>query len=58
MGLKLLSMTTNDITMFEMFSVWKEQAEQYKNGEITKEEYDNWRYNYPQNNRKDKLWIK
>ena len=41
MGLKLLSMTTNDITMFEMFSVWKEQAEQYKNGEITKEEYDN-----------------
>lgn len=41
MGLKLLSMTTNDITMFEMFSVWKEQAKQYKNGEITKEEYDN-----------------
>lgn len=34
-------------TMFEMFSAWKEKAERYKNGEITKEEYDCWRYNYP-----------
>ena len=41
-------MGTNYITMFEMFSAWKEQAEKYKNGEITKEEYDNWRYNYPE----------
>ena len=41
-------MGTNYITMFEMFSAWKEQAEKYKNGEITKEEYDHWRYNYPQ----------
>ena len=40
-------MGTNYITMFEMFSAWKEQAEKYKNGEITKEEYDHWRYNYP-----------
>ena len=40
-------MGTNYITMFEMFSAWKEQAEKYKNGEITKEEYDRWRYNYP-----------
>ena len=36
--------------MFEMFSAWKEQAEKYKNGEITKEEYDHWRYNYPASN--------
>ena len=43
-------MGTNYITMFEMFSAWKEQAEKYKNGEITKEEYDRWRYNYPQGN--------
>ena len=42
-------MGTNYITMFEMFTAWKEQAEKLKNGEITKEEYDNWRYNYPKN---------
>ena len=40
-------MGTNYISMFEMFSAWQEQAEKLKNGEITKEEYDNWRYNYP-----------
>lgn len=40
-------MGTNYITMFEMFSTWKKQAEKYKNGAITKEEYDYWRYNYP-----------
>lgn len=38
---------TNYITMFEMFSAWKKQAKKYKNGAITKEEYDYWRYNYP-----------
>lgn len=41
-------MGTNYITMFEMFTAWKEQAEKLKNGEITKEKYDNWRYNYPE----------
>ena len=40
-------MGTNYVSMFEMFSAWQEQAEKLKNGEITKEEYDNWRYNYP-----------
>ena len=39
-------METNYLTMFDMFSAWQEQAEKFKNGEITKEEYDNWRYNY------------
>ena len=43
-------MGTNYITMFEMFTAWKEQAEKLKNGEISKEEYDNWRYNYPPSN--------
>jgi hypothetical protein len=33
-----------------MFSAWQEQAEKLKNGEITKEEYDHWRYNYPKFN--------
>ena len=40
-------MGTNYITMFEMFSAWQKQAEKLKNGEISKEEYDKWRYNYP-----------
>ena len=40
-------MGTNYMAMFGMLSVWKEQAEKYKNGEITKEGYDDWRYNYP-----------
>ena len=43
-------MGANYISMFEMFSAWKEQAEKLKNGEITKEEYDRWRYRYPEFN--------
>lgn len=38
---------TEFLTMLEMFTAWQEQAEKYRNGEISKEEYDNWRYNYP-----------
>lgn len=41
-------MGTNYITMLEMFTAWQEQSEKFKNGEITKEEYDQWRYYYPQ----------
>jgi hypothetical protein len=33
--------------MFDKFSAWQREAEKLKNGEITKEEYDAWRYNYP-----------
>lgn len=33
--------------LFEMFYSWNEQAQKLKNGEITKEEYDRWRYYYP-----------
>ena len=43
-------MGTNYITMLEMFTAWQEQSEKFKNGEITKEEYDQWRYNYPKFN--------
>lgn len=42
-------MGTNYITMLEKFTVWKEQTEKLKNGEISKEEYDYWRYNYSEN---------
>ena len=41
-------MGTNYLIMFDMFSAWQQQAEKFKNGEITKEEYDNWRYSYPE----------
>jgi hypothetical protein len=32
--------------MFDMFNAWQHEAEKPKCGEITKEEYDHWRYNY------------
>ena len=35
------------LSMFRMLGAWYEQAEKLEKGEITKEEYDNWRYNYP-----------
>ena len=35
------------LTMIEMFTAWQKQAEKYRNGEISKEEYDQWRYRYP-----------
>ena len=31
----------------EMLTEWAEQAEKYRNGEINREDYDKWRYNYP-----------
>ena len=31
----------------EMLTAWAEQAEKYRNGEINREDYDKWRYNYP-----------
>ena len=39
---------TEFLTMLEMFTAWQEMAEKYRNGDITREEYDQWRYNYPQ----------
>ena len=35
------------LTMFDMFSAWHNEAEKLRNSEITKGEYDTWRYNYP-----------
>ena len=35
------------IGMMNMFTEWHNEAKKLKNGEITKEEYDHWRYNYP-----------
>jgi hypothetical protein len=35
------------LNMFDIFTAWQQEAEKLRNGEITKEEYDAWRYNYP-----------
>ena len=39
---------TTYTTMFDMFHTWQEQAARLEQGEITKEEYDQWRYKYPE----------
>ncbi len=35
-------------SMFDMFHAWQEQAARLEQGEITREEYDQWRYKYPE----------
>lgn len=35
--------------MFELLSTWEDQAHKVATGELSKEEYDNWRYHYPAN---------
>lgn len=32
----------------QMFSAWAEQSAKYRSGEIAKEQYDQWRYRYPE----------
>ena len=34
-------------SMFDMWNAWTEEAAKLEAGEITKEEYDHWRYTYP-----------
>ena len=36
------------VAMFDMLSAWAEQAKKLEAGEITREDYDRGRYNYPQ----------
>ncbi len=33
--------------MTGLLEPWEELAHKYRNGEISREEYDQWRYNYP-----------
>lgn len=35
-------------SIFDMLRAWQEQAARLQQGEITKEEYDQWRYRYPE----------
>lgn len=37
----------NAAELLKMFHAWKEQADKLSAEEISKEEYDQWRYNYP-----------
>ena len=39
---------TSYISLLERFTSWQKEAEKYRNGEISKEEYDHWRYTYPE----------
>ena len=36
-----------DASVYEMLSAWAEQSEKFRNGEISKEQYDHWRYTFP-----------
>ena len=36
------------IQLLDMFGSWREQAARLERGEISKEEYDRWRYKYPE----------
>jgi hypothetical protein len=36
-----------DTLIFKMLSAWADQAEKLKNGEISKDQYDRWRYTFP-----------
>ncbi|MDR0874815.1 MAG: helix-turn-helix domain-containing protein [Clostridiales Family XIII bacterium] len=35
------------LKMTEMLTTWNKEAAKLENGEITQDDYDNWRYNYP-----------
>lgn len=47
-GAVCLRMNSAALTMIDNLTLWHEQAEKLAAGEITKEEYDHWRYNFPQ----------
>jgi|GEM_PF-5228612 len=38
--------------MYEFFKAWHRISEKYKNGEITKDEYNAWRYNFLEEQKK------
>ena len=34
--------------LYKLLEEWADQADKYRAGELTKEQYDRWRYNYPE----------
>ena len=51
LGVSPLALSVPDIDSYlglsEMLTAWAQQAEKLRNGEINREDYDKWRYNYP-----------
>ena len=43
------------LQMYKLLKNWAEEAIKYRTGEVTKEEYDRWRYEYPEH---ANLWVK
>ena len=39
---------TTYLSIFDMFTAWQQESEKLKAGEISKEDYDQWRYRYPE----------
>ncbi|MCL2079557.1 MAG: hypothetical protein FWH17_06900 [Oscillospiraceae bacterium] len=35
------------MSMFDIFNAWYKENKKLKNGEITEDDYNTWRYNYP-----------
>ncbi len=42
-----LHLDKSDLSLLQMFQAWQEQSAKLEQGEITKQQYDQWRYNYP-----------
>lgn len=42
------SKSRNYEEMIKIFTAWRQEAAKLRSGEITKEEYDKWRYRYPE----------
>ena len=47
-GVRVEKNENEDRSVFQMLAAWAEQAEKYRSGEISKEQYDEWRYTYPE----------
>jgi transcriptional regulator with XRE-family HTH domain len=39
---------TTYVSMFDMLNAWRQEAAKLETGEITKAQYDQWRYRYPE----------
>lgn len=46
-ALKLENSKMASESVLQMMTAWAEQAEKYRNGKISKDQYDQWRYNFP-----------
>jgi len=45
------------VSMYDIFHAWQKESAKLKNGEITEDEYNTWRYNYPKFDINQK-WVK